>query len=87
MSVPIARTGQSTDLHDHVHESGLALFLPRKAVDGIDILLEHRSIPLALHFRKADVDIDLLLCKSISVRSYSCKMSTYSVADSSRRPP
>lgn len=49
-------------LHNHVHEPSLALLLSGQAVDSIDILLENGTVPLALHVRQADVDVDLLLC-------------------------
>jgi hypothetical protein len=43
--------------YDRARMEGRAL-----TIDSIDILLEDRTIPLPLHFRKPDVDVDLFLC-------------------------
>ena len=34
----------------------------RLTIDGIDILLQDGTIPLPLHLRETNVDVDLLLC-------------------------
>ena len=31
-------------------------------IDSIDILLEDRSVPFALHLSKSHIDVDLLFC-------------------------
>ena len=59
-------TSDFTQLHDHVHETRLALFLARETVDGVDVLLEHGAIPLALHLGERDEDVGLLLCDEFS---------------------
>jgi hypothetical protein len=40
-----------TNLHDDVHQPRLAFLATSQAVDGIDILLQDRTIPLSLHLR------------------------------------
>lgn len=58
----VGMTGNLTQLHDHVHEPRLTLLLPSQSVHSVDILLQDRTVPLALHIGQADVNIDLLLC-------------------------
>ena len=47
-------------LHDDVHQAILILLLAGQAVDSLDILFQHRPIPLALHVRETDVNVDFL---------------------------
>src|SRR5258706_13408698 len=51
-----------TNLHDDVHQPRLAFLATSQAIDCVDILLEDRAIPLPLHIRQANVDVDLNLC-------------------------
>ena len=50
-----------TQLHDHVHETRLALLLAGQAVDGVDILFKHRAIPFPLHLGERNEDVNLFL--------------------------
>ena len=54
-------TSDLAKLHDHVHEMCLALLLAGQAVDGVDILFEHRPIPFSLHIRERKEDVNLFL--------------------------
>lgn len=50
-----------SELHDDIQQARFALLLARHAVDGVNVSLEKRFVPFALHGRHAYVDVDLLL--------------------------
>jgi len=50
-----------SQLHNHIHEPCLALFLASKAIDRIDVLFKHTTVPFPLHIRQANVNVNLLL--------------------------
>lgn len=47
-------------LHDHVHESCLALFLPSETINCIYVLFKHATVPLSLHIRQTNINVDFL---------------------------
>jgi hypothetical protein len=49
-----------SQLHDHIHEPCLALFLASQAIDSVNILFEHAAIPLSLHVRQTHINVNLL---------------------------
>ena len=49
------------ELHDDVEQARLAFLLARHAIDRVDVALQERFVPLALHRRHPHVDVDLLL--------------------------
>jgi hypothetical protein len=51
-----------SQLHDHIHEPCLALLLAGKTIDCINVLFKHATVPLALHVRQANINVDLLFC-------------------------
>ncbi|KAI6748785.1 hypothetical protein HG531_007732 [Fusarium graminearum] len=48
-------------LHDNVEQSSLGLTLAACAVDSVDVLFQNLLIPLDLHFRHTQIDVDFLL--------------------------
>lgn len=53
-------TGHFPQLHDHIHESCLALLLASKTINCINVLFKHATVPLSLHIRQANINVDLL---------------------------
>jgi len=57
----VRMTGHLTQLHDHVHQARLAFLFAGQTIDGVDIFLKHGAIPLPLHVRQRDIDVNFLL--------------------------
>ena len=59
-----------SQLHDHIHEPCLALFLARQAIDSVNVLFEHAPIPLSLHVCQTNINVYLLFCETIFSTRY-----------------
>src|SRR5712672_2240569 len=52
-----------SQLHDHIHKPCLSLFLASETIDRVNVLLKHATVPLSLHIRQANINVNLLFCR------------------------